>query len=34
MVFIAEQPITSWNRVISQFLPNILLSAANAASGF
>ncbi|MEM9735639.1 MAG: sugar transporter, partial [Pseudomonadota bacterium] len=34
VVFIAEQPITSWNRVISQFLPNILLSAANAASGF
>ncbi|MEM0922701.1 MAG: polysaccharide biosynthesis/export family protein [Pseudomonadota bacterium] len=34
VIFIAEQPITSWNRVISQALPNILLSAANAASGF
>ncbi|MEM7508626.1 MAG: polysaccharide biosynthesis/export family protein [Pseudomonadota bacterium] len=34
VIFIAEQPITSWNRVISQALPNILLSAANAANGF
>ena len=34
VIFVAEQPITSWNRVISQALPNILLSAANAANGF
>lgn len=34
VVFVAEQQITSWNRVISQALPNIFLSAANAASGF
>ncbi|MEM9046344.1 MAG: polysaccharide biosynthesis/export family protein [Pseudomonadota bacterium] len=29
IVFIAEQPITSWNRVISQLIPNLLLSTAN-----
>jgi len=32
VVFISEQPITSWNRVISQVLPNLFLSAANLAS--
>ncbi|MEM9098487.1 MAG: polysaccharide biosynthesis/export family protein [Pseudomonadota bacterium] len=29
VVFIAEQPITSWNRVLSQLLPNLFLSTAN-----
>ncbi|MBY8974957.1 polysaccharide biosynthesis/export family protein [Rhodobacteraceae bacterium NNCM2] len=33
VIFIAEQPITSWNRVISQILPNLFLSAANIATG-
>jgi len=32
VVFVAEQPITSWNRVISQILPQIFLQAANVAS--
>ena len=34
VVFIAEQPITSWNRVISQALPNLFLAAANVAAQF
>ncbi|MEM8841056.1 MAG: polysaccharide biosynthesis/export family protein [Pseudomonadota bacterium] len=33
VIFIAEQPITAWNRVISQILPNLFLSAANIATG-
>jgi polysaccharide export outer membrane protein len=32
-VFIAEQPITAWNRVIQQFVPSLFVSVANAASG-
>lgn len=32
VVFVAEQPITSWNRVISQILPQIFLQAANVAN--
>ncbi|MEM7189656.1 MAG: polysaccharide biosynthesis/export family protein [Pseudomonadota bacterium] len=34
VVFVAEQPITSWNRALSQALPNLLLSAANVATNF
>ncbi|MEM7670780.1 MAG: hypothetical protein AAF317_16885 [Pseudomonadota bacterium] len=33
VIFIAEQPVTTWNRVISQILPNLFLSAANIATG-
>ena len=32
-VFIAEQPITAWNRVIQQVVPSLFVSVANAASG-
>jgi len=32
VVFVAEPPITSWNRVISQILPQIFLQAANIAN--
>ncbi len=32
-VFIAEQPITRWNRVIQQAVPSLFVSVANAASG-
>lgn len=32
-VFIAEQPITAWNRVIQQIVPSLFVSVANAASG-
>ncbi len=32
VVFIAEQPITRWNRVISQISPTLLVSAVNASS--
>ena len=31
VIFVAEQPITAWNRVISQILPQIFLQAANIA---
>lgn len=34
VVFVAEQPITSWNRAFSQMLPNLFLTAANAFTGF
>jgi len=34
VVFVTEQPITSWNRAFSQILPSLFLSAANAATGF
>ena len=33
VVFIAEQPVTAWNRALSQSLPTLLLSAANVATG-
>ncbi|MEM7056391.1 MAG: polysaccharide biosynthesis/export family protein [Pseudomonadota bacterium] len=33
VVFIAEQPVTSWNRALSQTVPNLLLQAANVATG-
>ena len=32
VIFVAEQPITAWNRVISQILPQIFLQAANIAN--
>ncbi|MEM9058850.1 MAG: polysaccharide biosynthesis/export family protein [Pseudomonadota bacterium] len=34
IVFVAEQPITAWNRVIGQILPSLFTSIANAAAGF
>lgn len=34
VIFVAEQPITAWNRTISQALPNLFISAANIASNF
>ncbi len=34
VVFVAEQPVTSWNRVLSQILPQIFLSATDRLSGF
>ncbi len=33
VVFVAEQPITSWNRALSQLLPNLFITAANIATG-
>lgn len=33
VVFVAEQPVTAWNRAITQTLPSLLLSAANVATG-
>jgi polysaccharide export outer membrane protein len=32
VVFVAEQPITSWNRAFSQILPQLFLSFANAVT--
>lgn len=32
VIFVAEQPVTKWNRVIQQLTPSIILSGANAAS--
>lgn len=32
VVFIAEQPVTRWNRVISQITPSLITSVANAAT--
>ena len=32
VVFVAEQPVTSWNRVISQILPQLLLSLPDRLS--
>lgn len=32
VVFVAEQPITSWNRALSQALPNLFITAANIAT--
>ena len=34
VVFVAEQPITAWNRALSQSLPNLLLRAANVSTNF
>lgn len=34
IVFVAEQPITAWNRVLGQLLPNLFTSIANSASAF
>ena len=33
VVFVSAQPVTSWNRVISQILPNLLFRAVNVADG-
>ena len=32
VIFVAEQPITRWNRVISQFVPSLINAAAAAAN--
>lgn len=32
VVFIAEQPVTRWNRVVQQLVPSLLVSGANAVS--
>jgi polysaccharide export outer membrane protein len=32
VIFVAEQPITRWNRVIAQFVPSLLTSAAAASN--
>lgn len=32
VVFVAEQPVTTWNRTISQILPNLFLSVARTAA--
>ena len=32
VIFVAEQPVTSWNRALSQILPQIILSVANKAA--
>ena len=34
VVFVAEQPVATWNRVVSQLLPQLFLSAANVATNF
>lgn len=34
VVFVAEQPITAWNRVISQMLPQLFTSIASTAAAF
>lgn len=33
VVFIAEQPVTSWNRAISQVIPSLIFTVANASTG-
>lgn len=33
VIFVAEQPVTSWNRVLSQILPQIFFTATRSASG-
>jgi len=32
IVFVEEQPITKWNRVVQQIVPSLLISGAQAAS--
>lgn len=32
IIFIAEQPITSWNRALQQFLPTLITTAASAVN--
>jgi len=32
VIFVAEQPVTKWSRVISQITPSLITTAANAAS--
>ncbi len=32
VIFVAEQPVTRWNRVVQQITPALLTSAANAAA--
>lgn len=34
IVFVAEQRITAWNRVLGQVLPNLFTSVANSAAAF
>ena len=34
VLFVSEQPVTSWNRAISQILPQLLLSLPNRVAGF
>jgi polysaccharide export outer membrane protein len=33
VVFVAEQPVTTWNRVLSQLTPQLFLQAVNSAGG-
>jgi len=33
IVFVAEQPITTFNRIISQLVPNIIVQTTNALDG-
>ncbi|SMX45173.1 polysaccharide biosynthesis/export family protein [Octadecabacter ascidiaceicola] len=32
VVFVAEQPVTRWNRVVQQMVPSLILSGVNAAT--
>ncbi len=32
VIFVAEQPVTKWNRVVQQLTPSLIVSGANAAS--
>lgn len=32
VVFVAEQPVTRWNRVVQQLVPSLIISGVNAAS--
>jgi polysaccharide export outer membrane protein len=32
VVFVAEQPVTRWNRVVQQMTPSLILSGVNAAT--
>lgn len=32
VIFVAEQPITSWNRLVQQIVPSLLISSVNAAT--
>ena len=33
VIFVAEQPVTSWNRALSQILPQVFLSATSTLGG-